>query len=80
MAGNSCLRNDLNTATEGNSPSIELVKDGDTYFELTLALIEVSITNKNVRTIASLAKNVYSCKNILRLRRTCSIQKYKKRT
>jgi hypothetical protein len=56
----------LNTATEGNSPSIELVKDGDAYFELTLALIELSITNKNVRTIASLAKSVYSCKNILK--------------
>lgn len=36
------------------------------FSELTISLIEMEISNKNVKILAALAKAVHSCKNILK--------------
>lgn len=45
---------------------IEFMKDSTKYFELSIMMIELAITNREAKIISNLAKSIYSCKNILK--------------
>jgi hypothetical protein len=51
---------------QGEVFAVEYLNENRTYDELSVSLIELQVTNQNVKTMATLAKSVYSCKNILK--------------
>jgi len=46
--------------------SVEFFTDSFGYSELTVSLFELNLTNRNIKTLATLGKAIYGCKNILK--------------
>ncbi len=46
--------------------ALEFVKDSDKYFEFSIILADINVSNKIAKIISTLSKSIYSCKNILK--------------